>query len=186
MRYFHEGRTLIELIPIVFLLCLLGGMALPALSGWSARHAVLSASHLLHGHLHLARHQALVTGTSTVVCPLSTDVCDGEAGDWGMGWIVFHDPDVHQQCTPDSAYEFCLEHGGRILAMQPALASVSVVANRNVSRRVRFNPQGMSYGYTGRFAFCHPAATERVLGLVVPQTGRIRTALPQELLECDH
>lgn len=184
MRSSHAGRTLIEMAVALSMVALVANAALPALAGLLARQSLVSAQHLLHGHLHLARHQAIVGAKPVVVCPLTGGRCSGEAGDWSQGWVVFQDPDGLNHCTPDTAQQHCLEHSHDILAVSTGSKSVAIVANRNVARRVRFNSQGMSYGYTGRFTFCHPSATVGALGLVVPQTGRIRRATPEELLPC--
>lgn len=185
------GVTLIELMLVLVVLVLLYAYALPGFASLVERSQVVSQQHRLHGALNLARSHALATGAATVVCPLragSHEVqpeCDLPSGDWSHGWMIFEDPRATNACTVRQPETICDPGEGRVVRLyEPVANGYRVVSNRNVSRRVRFNGLGMSPGYTGRFAFCSGGGKADPVGLVVPQTGRIRRARSREMLPC--
>lgn len=184
-RYGSRGLTLPELLVVVAILGLLA-LGLPGLRQLVLDHRAWTWQHRLHVSLNLARSHALHTGQPTVVC--ATDgggACAESGANWDGGWMVFEDPGVLNTCDPDPQGTQCLDGGGRILRIQDPTDALRIVANRNVSRRVRFNATGMSYGYTGRFTFCDRGGKGYQRGLVVSNSGRIRRAGRQELLHCD-
>ncbi len=181
----RKGFTLTELLVVVVLLSVLATLALPPARKLVLDHRIWTLQHRLHASLNLARNSALHSGSPVVVCATDGNgACDGGSTDWNHGWMVFEDPAWLGACRPDATGNRCRDGQGRILRIQAPVDGFRIVTNRNVSRRVRFNPRGMSYGYTGRFTFCDTNGDGFQRGLVVPNTGRIRTANETELLPC--
>lgn len=180
-----RGVTLPEMLVVVIVLSLVLFIGMPAMRKFVAAHQALAWQHRLHVALNLARHHAIYHSTPTVVCATGAGPgCASAATDWARGWLIFEDPGGLNDCKPDSGMSVCEDGGGRIIRVQEATESLAIATNHNVARRVRFNARGMSYGYTGRFAFCPGVELSRPRGLVVPQTGRIRAARPPEVLDC--
>lgn len=180
-----KGFTLMELLVVVVLLSVLAALALPSAGKLVMDHRIWTLQHRLHASLHLARNSALHSGSPVVVCATDdSGACSGQDADWNNGWMVFEDPNGLRQCRPDNDAGRCHDGAGRILRFQDPVEGFRIVTNRNVSRHVRFDPRGMSYGYTGRFTFCDTNGDGYQRGLVVPNTGRVRTAHETELLPC--
>lgn len=180
-----RGFTLLEALVVVVVLSLVLSLGMPAMRDFVATHRALAWQNRLHVALNLARHHAIYHTVPTVICATSgSSGCASSAADWGQGWLIFEDSAGLNDCRPDPEMRFCEEGGGRIIRVQDRARDLRIITNHNIARRVRFNALGMTYGYTGRFAFCPGVELKRPRGLVVPQTGRIRAARPREVLDC--
>lgn len=184
-RSYSSGLTLPELVITLLLLSASVALVLPIYADLASRNALYVRQTSLYGALHFARTQALISGVPVVVCPMGEEGgCSQRSADWSRGWLVFNDPDALNDCLPGPSGNTCQHGRGKLLLKTSVPEDVYIATNQNVARRVRFNPLGMSYGYTGRFTFCSHREGVSPLGLVVPQTGRIRRAGPGEWLDC--
>jgi type IV fimbrial biogenesis protein FimT len=180
-----RGFTLVECLVVIAVFSLLLTLGIPPMQSLLARQQALADRNEFHAALHLARNHAIHYSVDTVICAAGkTSGCAAGGGQWARGWLVFEDPDGDGLCAPEPGTGKCTLGGGRVVRVASRDPERNVVSNHNVSRRVRFGGMGMSYGYTGRFTFCPRKHPDAAAGLVVPQTGRIRTARDGELLEC--
>lgn len=179
-----RGFTLIELLTILILVAVLAMMAVPAWQKLVQGARIGTWQRQLHGALNYTRTHAIFSATPTVICARAAGGgCATSGGSWDNGWLVFEDPAGTGDCQPGPQARLCANTGQPILRMQQGTDAVRIVNNSNVARRVRYNIQGLSYGYTGRFTVCSGSAAE-ARGLVIANTGRIRSASPGELLPC--
>ncbi len=181
----YQGFTLLELLTVLGISVILLTMGVPAGRNLVERIQVGNWQRQLQGALYYTRSHAIHSGKPATICARGPDGgCAASGGNWQRGWLVFEDGAGHGDCQPDAEGRFCQKTGARILRVNPGPEDVPIVNNHNIARRVRYNPMGLSYGYTGRFTLCADHQNVDDKGLVIANTGRVRSADPDELLEC--
>jgi type IV fimbrial biogenesis protein FimT len=179
------GFTLLELLIALMIMGILAFLAAPAWRGLMTEIRVGNWQRQLHGALYYTRGHAIYSGKPTVICARgSSGGCAASGGSWHNGWLVFEDPQGAGDCRPGPEGRVCSGTGAPVLRMREGTDDLRIINNHNVARRVRYNPQGLSYGYTGRFTVCAGTESAEDKGLVIANTGRIRSARPSELLSC--
>lgn len=91
-RFAHSSRgfTIIELMTVVVLVGVLLALAVPSMSGFLQRRAVVAASEQFVSDMRLARSEAIKRAASVTVCRSENgSSCAGTGGNWNTGWIVF-------------------------------------------------------------------------------------------------
>jgi prepilin-type N-terminal cleavage/methylation domain-containing protein len=94
------GFTLVELLTVMLVMALLGMLALPSLSGFSAGASVSGSHSALRASIELARSEAITRALRVAVCrsgnanEAAANCSDAaQAGfaarDWAVGWIVY-------------------------------------------------------------------------------------------------
>lgn len=125
----------------------------------------------LFNDLQWARNMAMRLHQPVVLCASRDQRRCG--GNWADGWLVMT--------------------AGVSNATKPLRYSPGVGAGYTLLWRgarhiegVRFNANGKSAGYNGRFVLCQPARYRRPTSLViyVSQTGRIRLQLSRDAAQC--
>jgi type IV fimbrial biogenesis protein FimT len=180
----QAGVTFFELLVTLCVVLVLVSMAVPPMQRLIDYQQLASWQYRLHTALNLTRNHAVYHAVPTVICARDGDACAEEGGHWSNGWIIFEDPGALNHCRLGPESRRCDEGGGRVLRVVDGPDYVRVINNHNIARRVRFDVMGLSYGYTGRFGFCVPDSERLTRGLVVPNTGRIRSARENETLPC--
>ncbi len=168
----HSGFTLIELLLTLMLLAGLTVMAstgLQALAGASRADTVINR---LRTALNLARSEAVMRGTSVVICRVGVNPqqCAGDNAtgqqEWGQGWILYQDKNNNKSLE--------LGSGDQILRQfEPVPAGFVLKWNRGDF--VAYKPSGSLFSLSGSFCLDHPqsdGAWRRELR--IPYTGRIR------------
>lgn len=179
------GFTLVELLLVVLISTVLLALGVPAWQDLVTRTRVAHWQRQLHAGLNFTRHHAVTSARSTVICARGADGgCAAGRGHWQKGWLVFEDPQHRGDCQPGPQGRACQATGAPILRVHDGARDLDIVTNSNIARRVRYNPMGLSYGYTGRFTVCSEAADGPARGLVIANTGRVRPARAGELLDC--
>ncbi|WP_353959874.1 GspH/FimT family pseudopilin [Aquisalimonas lutea] len=182
--YPRSGFTLVEAMIVLALIAITVFFAVPGFGRLIESHAAYAANHQLITSLNLARHHALENNIPVVSCRSRTQRACASSGRWNRGWIIFEDPQGLNNCQDSDGDSRCDSGGGRILHRSTGPEDgLVIVTNNNIRNRVRFNAQGMTPGYTGRFTICGRRRGP-LRGIVVPQTGRFRPARPGELLSC--
>lgn len=180
----RSGFTLVEAMIVLALLAITFFFAVPGFGKLMETQAAYAANHQLLTSLNLARHHALENNIPVVACRSRTQHTCASSGRWDDGWLIFEDPQGLNDCQDSDGDSRCDSGGGRILRRSPGPETDLVVTtNHNIQNRVRFNAQGMTPGYTGRFTICGQRQGA-LRGIVVPQTGRFRPAHSSELLAC--
>lgn len=180
-----QGFTLLELLMVLGIATILVTLGVPAWQNLVERMQVANWQRQLHGALNYTRGHAIHAGMPATICARARDGgCAADGGNWHQGWLVFEDGGGHRDCQPNAAGTHCRDSGARILRVNQGPGELRIVNNHNIARRVRYNAMGLSYGYTGRFTVCaeHDAVADK--GLVIANTGRIRSAGPEDLLDC--
>jgi type IV fimbrial biogenesis protein FimT len=180
-----QGFTLLELLMGLGLLTILLSLGVPAWQHLVERIQVGNWQRQLHGALNYTRSSAIHSGIPTTICARGPDGgCAAEGGNWQRGWLVFEDGGGARDCQPNPVGTHCQKTGARILRMNAGPEHLTIVNNNNIARRVHYNALGLSYGYTGRFTLCAQSGEVAGKGLVIANTGRVRSARPDELLRC--
>ncbi len=178
------GISLLEMLVVIAVTAMIGVLAAPRLTALFEAQGAASVSRALQLSLGQARYEAIRRGTVVVACKSGAgDGCDPDAG-WEDGWLVFEDPVGYRDCQLEPGGDVCAPGGGAVLQVQNRLGySFRVSHNHNVQKRVVFQPDGQSRGYTGRFTVCSEDSTG-ITGFAISQTGRMRSLGSSEYLPC--
>lgn len=159
----EEGFTLLELVITLAVAAILIVTGVPALQEFSARQRMSAAINALHGHLALARNEAIRHNTQVVACPGDTSSgCAGSA-DWSEGWIVFGDINGDRQLQPAE----------RVHRTELGLEQILIHSSAG-RQSVRFHPNGSAPGSNMSISFCDRRGTAAARKLVISNIGRIR------------
>ena len=124
----------------------------------------------LHGHLALARNEAIRHGAQVVACPgNAAQGCAGSA-DWSRGWVVFGDPNgdrQHQHAEPIHR----VDAGSDLLYIHSSSGRQSL----------RFHANGSAPGSNMSITFCDWRGPSAARKLVISNIGRIRREEAPEL-----
>jgi len=88
-----RGFTLIEMMVAVTVLAILLSIGIPTFSDVIRNNRTAATTNDLVGALNLARSEAMKRGSPVSICASNDNqsACDGNAGSWIKGWIVFSD-----------------------------------------------------------------------------------------------
>lgn len=170
-----RGFTLVELLATLAVASILVAAAIPPMARLMGRSSIRTTESTLFTALHLARTQAIMHGTTVLVCASRDSRHCGGTADWEHGWIAAID--ANRDGQPDGAIlrqARLDDHTVRLLG----------TANRPA---VRFQPNGSAAGTNITLLVCprraHHAAARSV---VVSNGGRIREAAvnPVQLARC--
>jgi type IV fimbrial biogenesis protein FimT len=169
----QRGLTLVET-----LFCVALSLTLLTLTGVAFTRPLESNRHHsrineLLSTLHLARNQAVLRQTPTIVCTSQDGYECNHQANWEAGWLIFTDPDHNQSCR--SVDGFVCEDGGEILLFRPPSppSHGAIIANRE-RLPIRFGLNGFSEGSNRTFTLCPQGRAERPEQLILSRTGRVR------------
>lgn len=182
-----RGFTLVELLVTVLVLVIVLALAVPSLRELTLNHQRATQFNAMLASLNLARAEAVIRGTRTVVCITNGGTapgCDEASTQWEAGWIVFIDGnrvgssigalDDPQDVNGNGAWD---RDEDLLLQVQPALAAgFTLRGNNNLARRIGFGPRG-STGNNGTLRLCDQRAAAEARGIVIDVTGRARQAV---------
>ncbi len=164
----YRGFTLIELMITLAVAAILLTVGVPSFSEIIKNNRLTTEINELVTALNLGRTEAIKRGVSVTICKSNTGTSC--AGNWGNGWIVFVDD--NNDGTVDT--------GETILRVHDDLASGDTLAfPRN---RISYSAQGFAVGFTGTFVLCDGRGASKGKGLIISNTGRIRTASSAEVI----
>lgn len=173
----NSGFTLVEVLVVLLVLMILQNTAVPALVGISNSAKVSSATSNLFSGLTLARSEAIKRGSRSVLCKSADGLVCAPSGDWGQGWIVFHDANNNGDVDID---ELVLAREGELSS------SIRLAGNTPVKSYVSYTPTGAAE-YTsgafqaGTFTVCaRSAGAAETRKIVISSSGRPRVAKSTE------
>ncbi|NPC56710.1 GspH/FimT family pseudopilin [Caenimonas soli] len=137
-----RGFTLIEMLIVLTIAGILSGVAFPSLAAVVDSIRMRSIANEFLSSMHLARAEAIKRNGRVALCKsMDGNVC-AATGDWGQGWIVFHDADN------DGAAEI----GEQVIQRVQALpAGFRLSGNHLLSRYISFSPTGTTRTVGGAF-----------------------------------
>ena len=167
------GFTLIELMIVIMVLAVLLLVGAPSLQSLLHGNRMRTEAHRLLAALNLARSEALLTGSSVSLCPLSMSLtglpeCGGH---YAGGWFVFSNRNRDRVVDP---------RVDKVLQMFHSLPSGYRLSNRDGSRQltdtISYLPDGSSR-VNRTLLICPPPGIDiEPLGIVVNSVGRPRLA----------
>lgn len=182
--YRFRGYTVLELIITMVIGTLVIGMVAPAFGDMIRSNNLVDKRNRLFRDLVYSRQNAIDRGRPVVICTSdrASRGCARNPADWDSGWTIFIDRDHDGDCVDADGDTRCDRDNGRILRqwVPESRLALKIRGNNNLSRRVRFQSTGISAGYNGTITFCADRNI-RPRGIVVANTGRVRTADPDNL-----
>lgn len=172
-RWASTGFSLLELLVTGAIASMLTLVALPAMTGMLDTQRRISSVNSFVSSLHLARSEAIKRNGRAVVCKSSSgDQCT-RAGDWGRGWIVFHD--TNNNASVDAG-ELVLRQQG------PLNERLRLTGNQPVAHYVSYSASGSAKMLSGAFqagtfTLCPTSGNrdDAVRKIILSGTGRPRT-----------
>lgn len=164
-RYRSGGFTLSELMVTLAVLAVTVTIGVPAFAGVVQRAREANAYHLLTASLASARLAAVKNGAPVTVCPSSDGTTCRRDLVWDDGWIFFTDRNRSGQ-PPDVASVLQRVDG-------PG-AGIALRSTRG-RHRVRFTPDGWSYGSNLSIRLCREDDARLLGKVVVNNAGRPRS-----------
>lgn len=171
----QHGATLLELLMALAVALVLLGLALPSLGSLLRHQRIAAAQMELIASLQSARADAINRDGRVLACP-SADAsrCD-DSLHWEHGWLIARDDDRDHQ--PD---------GVPLLTHARQSGKLSILGSPG-RKHVLFLPDGSAAGSNITLLLCDPGASERVLGVVVANSGRVRgmqVTDPHQIARC--
>lgn len=161
------GVSLIELIVVLLLLSILGGLSLPRLEQLIAKTQSDLAMRRLTDAIHLARSSAITQGREITLCPAQN--LSGCGGKWRDGMLIFEDRNSNRKIDNN-------EIAIRFFDNSNVQGSMNWRAFQNRTY-LRFNSLGFLRHQNGNFTYCPDSKEARdIRQLIVNATGRLRSA----------
>ena len=162
-----KGFTLIEMMMVLAIAAVMITVAVPSFRTFTQNAKLTKQVNLLAASISTARGEAAKRGQRVVVCQTAdvTDldnVCEGTAGTWSSGWIIFSDADNDESIdvgTDVVVGSYQTEPGVTLLTD----AGASLVFNSDGSTRE---------GNSITFAVCDSRGVSKGKELAVATTGR--------------
>jgi len=170
----QRGASLIEQIMVLVIIASVAGMATPSLRKMLSRNQVQTAQTDFISALQHARETAVTSGRQTLFCPTIDGAHCSDALRWDSGWLLANDADLDNQ--PDDAPIY----------KGSGYAGKLAIISSNGRRFVRFHPDGSASGSNVTLLFCSPTRSEKVLSVVIANSGRVRgaSATPDQAAGC--
>lgn len=166
------GFSLLELLVVTGIAAVLMALAVPSMGAMlNAQRATALASSFV-ASLYLARNEAVMHGSRTVLCISADGNRCAATGGWEQGWIVFQDANNNSERDPDEQ-----------LLQKYAAASegVRLRGNAPVARYVSYTSAGSAKLVSGAFqagtfTLCPNTAGDgaEVRQIILSATGRPR------------
>ena len=168
----QTGFTLVELIITLAIAAIIMTQALPSFSSFIVNSRIITQTNDLVADINLARSEAIARGVRVVLCTSANSraagaTCDGTAGTWNTGWLMFADDDG---TTGINTVTDTLIRIG-----QPADSTIAIMANIAGSTDLQFEPNGTANeAGTVTFALCDSRGASDGRQINVNVVGRPR------------
>lgn len=169
-----KGFTIIELMITLAVATILLGLAAPSFNDIIKDSRLTTQINGLSASLNLARSEAIKRSLTVTVCKSANGTACG--GEWQQGWIVFVDNNGNgavEAGNPDDT----------IIRVNSVLSTGNTLIFPG-KNRVTYKADGFAIGYNSTFTLCDGRGITKSKGLVVSNSGRVRTANPSDLTSC--
>lgn len=171
LRSTIKGFTLIELMITLAVAAILLGLAAPSFNEIIKDSRLTTQINSLASSLNLARSESIKRSLTVTVCKSNNQTAC--VGNWQDGWIVFED--INDNGTVDA--------GDTIIRTNSALTNGNTLVFPG-KNRVTYKSDGFAIGYNSTFKLCDNRGYTKAKGLVVSNSGRVRTANASDLTSC--
>ena len=158
-----RGFTLVEMMVVVAVLVVTLTLGVPAFAATVQWAREANTYHLLSASLASARVSSMTGGMPVTVCPSADGAACRTDLVWEDGWIVYADPERSQQPAVDAVLQHVDARG----------SGVAIRSTRG-RHRVRFTPDGWSYGSNLSIRVCRMRDAVLRGKVVVNNAGRPR------------
>lgn len=161
------GFTLVEAMFTLAASVTLLSLSVPALDESIAQQRIISAAHQLTGHIHYARQQAIISLTTTTLCPtLDNENCTTDYTQWGNAYMIFSDIDQDRK----------RDNNESILRIVTSNQADIAVYSSKGRRSIKFYPTGSSYGSNLTLRICSKKNSSINRALILNMNGRLRSS----------
>ena len=179
-----RGITLLELLVSIAVMGIMAATAIPALSNFIKDSRISASLINLRSDLYLARSAAIKYNRHAVICPANDSNTNcSESADWENGWMVFIDKNRDGECN--STAGIC-EDKGKVIKIGSGISQTDLKLRGYSHRkyRIRYDPEGFSYAFNGKIIACDNRGVKKARGLVISNTGRVRSTNNNDELKC--
>lgn len=98
--------------------------------------------------------------------------------------MLFIDANKDGECN---SIDGVCEDGGKVIKFGAGTTNkdLKLRGYKHRKYRIRYDPEGFSYAFNGTMIACDNRGLEKAKGLVISNTGRVRSTLEDEKLKCD-
>jgi len=166
-----QGFTIIELLITLAVAAILLSLAAPSFRDIIKNNRLVTQVNLIAAGLNFARSEAIKRSISVTLCKSDDQVTC--SGNWQDGWLLFEDIDG----------DGTVDAGDTIIRVGAGQSSgvTLVFPGKN---RVTYNANGFAVGFNSTFKVCDDRGFTYGKGLVVSNTGRVRTAQSADIVSC--
>lgn len=161
------GFSLLELMVVVAIVGIGLAIAVPNLTEFVRNARASNATNDLYAELSLVRTEAIKQKRPVSICA-STDglACSGDAGDWGMGRIIFQDLDgdgllENSDATRDVDNSGAIAAADAVIRVIGASKDLEVTQDPANNGAITYRPLGSVAGGASQFTVCVVGANER-------------------------
>lgn len=166
-----RGMTFFELLVTMSIVAILLTLAVPAFDTLLQTNRLATLSNTYLTNLHMARSEAITRNARVALCKSTDGATCSTSGNWGQGWLVFHDMNNNAQ----------VDEGEIILRVHEAIASNWILkGNAPVANYVSYAGMGDARLTNGAFqagtlTLCRESAGGgEARHIVISATGRPR------------
>jgi len=171
------GFTIIELMITLVVAAVLLSIAAPSFRAIIQDNQLTTEINSLSASLNLTKSEAIKRGTAATLCKSndfdSSPSCVA-AANWQDGWIVFEDIDA----------DGSLDAGETIIRVVNGLTAGTTLVFAAGKNSITYNPTGFATGDNGTFRLCDSRGISSAKGLVISNSGRVRSANSADLVSC--
>ncbi len=179
-----RGFTLLELLVSVAVIGVIATTTIPSFVNIIKDSRISSSLINLKSDLYLTRNSAIHYNQHTVMCTSNTDNTNcSDSVDWENGWMIFIDANKDRECN--SINGIC-EDGGKVIKVGSAISNkdLKLRGYKHRTYRIRYDPEGFSYAFNGTVIACDDRGVKKARGVVISNTGRVRSTNNDDKLKC--